>query len=484
MKLRTSLIALACMASFGAAHALTPTEIVAARGDGSLKEVRLTGASALRLLIASYLQADLAQPDTFDVFFNSASGSDYRAYSFRTKVAIGNWPVGTPVVVYKRDLGGSAQGVTPLLNGGDPNQTHMLIDANCTTASGGVSPATDVQKPGFICGGTVAGLAHAGFSDVEPSLLQAVINGGSNLDTSALDAAGFVQNIFAVAVNKKLYLALQKAQGLVPASASDIDESAAAQPSIPKTFIAGALTGQINGSSTSKKGWNLLIPASVDSNINNKRINVCRRTPGSGTQAASNLYFANNPCGGTANQYTPVAGTTSAVPSVLGSVTVQQGSSTGVVENCLAATEALSDSTGGGYAFGVLGRENNPQAVINGVPSEKGYRYVKLSGATPSRAALIAGEYDFVVEASMQWPKSGAANTPAADVLALLTKMRSEMGKASILQGLDPDLQNGLAALPSTVSGAWADLDATTKSYTSHTNRISANSCSFVRMTK
>jgi hypothetical protein len=58
------------------------------------------------------------------------------------------------------------------------------------------------------------------------------------------------------------------------------------------------------------------------------------------------------------------------------------------------------------------------------------------------------------------------------------------MGKASILQGLDPDLQNGLAALPSTVSGAWSDLDATTKSYTSHTNRISANSCAFVRMTK
>ncbi|HEV6965110.1 hypothetical protein [Roseateles sp.] len=484
MKLRSSLIALACLASFGAAHAMTPTEIAAARADGSLKEIRLAGASALRLMVGAYIQSDLAQPATFDVFFDSATGSNHRAYSFKTKVAIGGWPVGTPVLITKRDAGGSAQGVTPLLNGGDATQAHMLVDASCTAASGGVSPATDIQKAGFICSGTTTGLATAGFSDVEPALLQATVNGGTGLDVSGLDAAGFVQNIFAIGVNKKLYLALQKAQGLVAAGATDIDESAAAQPSIPKSFIAGALTGQLLGSSSNKKGWNLLIPASVDSNINNKRINVCRRTPGSGTQAASNLYFANNPCGGTANQFVPTAGTTTATLAVTGSLTTLQNSSTGAVETCLGTVEGLADSTGGGYAFGVLGRENNPQAVVNGVPSEKGYRYVKLSGATPSRAALISGEYDFAVEASMQWPKAGAANAPSADALALLTKMRSEMGKAAILQGLDPDLQNGLAALPSTVSGAWSDLDATTKSYTSHTNRISANSCSFVRMTK
>lgn len=482
MKLRTSLIALACIASFGAAHALTPAEVVTARNDGSLKEVRLAGASALRLMIGAYIQADLAQPSTFDVFFDSTSGANHRAYSFKTKVAIGSWPVGTPVLITKRDAGGSTQGVTPLVTA-DANQAHMLVDGSCTAAPApnGASPATDIQKPGFICAGTVPALAHAGFSDVEPPLLQALINGGSSLDTSILDAAGFVQNIFAVGVNKKLYLALQKAQGLVAANATVIDESPAAQPSIPKSFISGALTGQLLGSSaTSKKGWNLLIPASVDSNINNKRINVCRRTPGSGTQAASNLYFANNPCGGSANQYTPTTGTTSATLAVLGGITTLQNSSTQNVENCLGAVDALADSTGGGYAFGVLGRENNPLA--NG--GDKNYRYVKLSGATPTRAALISGEYDFAVESSMQWPKPEATNAPSAEVLALLTKMRGEMGKASILQGLDADLQNGLAALPSTVTGAWADLDATTKSYTSHTNRANANSCSFVRMTK
>ncbi len=485
MKLRSSLIALACLASFGAAHALTPAEVVAARADGSLKEVRLTGASALRLMVGAYIQADLAQPNTFDVFFDSATGANHRAYTFRTKTVIGNWPVGTPVLITKRDAGGSAQGVTPLA-AADATQTHMLVDGSCTVAAGGASPSTDILKAGFICSGTTAALAHAGFSDVEPSLLQAVVNlptGTQPVDVSSLDAAGFVQNIFAVAVNNKLYLALQKAQGLDNAGA--IDESAAKQPSLPKSFVAGVLTGQIfGGSATAKKGWNLLIPASVDSNINNKRVNVCRRTPGSGTQAASNLYFANNPCGGSANQYPPTAGTTNAALAVTGSLTTLQNSSSGAVETCLKTVDDLADGTGGGYALGVLGRENNPTPVVAGVSQDKQYRYVKLSGSTPTRAALVNGEYDFAVEASMQWAKAGFSNAPSADVLPLLSKMRGEMGKAAILQGLDADLQNGLAALPSTVAGAWADLDPVTKSFTSHTNRISGNSCSFVRMTK
>lgn len=481
MKLRSTLIALACIASVGAAHALTPAQVVAARADGSLKEVRLAGASALRLLIGSYIQADLADPATFDTYWDSSTGANHRAYAFKTKVVIGSWPVGTPVVIYKRDQGGSAQGVTPLLNGGDSSQAHLLLDASCTTGAG-PSPATDFQAPGFICAGTTAALADAGFSDVEPALLQTAINGGTGLDTSGLDAAGFVQNIFGVAVNKKLYLALQKAQGLDNAGA--IDESDAKQPSIPKTFISGALTGTILGNSSNKKGWNLLIPASVDANVNSKRINVCRRTPGSGTQAASNLYFANSPCGGAANQYTPTAGSTTATLAVTGAATTLQNSSTGAVQACLKNVDNLVDAAGDGYAIGVLGRENNPLPVINGVQQDLGYRFVKLSGATPTRAGLIAGDYDFAVEASMQWAKAGAANAPSADVLALLTNMRGQMGRAAILQGLDPDLQQGLAALPSTFTGAWADLDATTKSFTSHTQRATANSCSFVRMTK
>ncbi len=477
MKLRSTLVALACLASLGSAQALTATEVAAARDAGTLVEVRLSGASALRLLIASYIKEDLAQAGTFDVFF-FGNGADHRGYSFKSKVAIGSWPVGTNFLITKRDAGGSGQGVTPLLNGGDATQAHMLVNGSCTQT--GASPATDIQAAGFTCTTTTQAKAHAGISDVEPALLQAPINNGTGLDVSGLDAAGFVQNIFGVAVNKKLYLALQKAQGLDSAGA--INESDAATPSIPKSFITGALTGQLLGNSSSKKGWNLLIPASVDADVLTKRINVCRRTPGSGTQAASNVYFANNPCASGSSVYAPTAGTTTATLSVTGSATTKQGSSSQLVETCLADVDNLA---GQGYAMGVLGRENNPRPVVNGVQQDKLYRFVKISGAAPTRAAVISGDYDFVVESSFQWAKTGAANAPSADMLALLTKMRTEMGKASVLATLDPDLQNGLVATPATIlSGSWADLPAADKAFTAHTNRSTGNSCSPVRMTK
>jgi hypothetical protein len=481
MKLRSSLIALACLASFGAANALTPAQVVAERDAGTLKEVRLAGASALRLMVGAYIQSELADPATFDVYYNNSTGSAHRAYAFRTKVAIGTWPVGTAVLITKRDAGGSGQGVGPLLNGGDPTQEHMLVNATCV-ATANVSPATDIAKPTFTCAGVTPALAHAGFSDVEPSLLEATIHGGSNRKVTDLDAAGFVQNIFGVAVNKKLYLALQKAQGLVAAGATAIDEDEAKQPSLPKSFVTGALTTQLFGSTTAKKGWNLVVPSSVDSNVDNKSVNVCRRVPTSGTQAASNVYFTNNPCGGTANAHTPAPGSLTATPTVLGGLVVRQNSGSGDVEACLRTLDNLS---GDGYALGVLGRENNPlpKDASGNLIEDKGYRFVKLSGAAPTRAAAINGDYDFVVESTMQWSKVGA-NKPTAEQLTLLTKMRNEMGKASVLQRLDADLQNGLIAPPSSFTGAWVNLDAVTRSYTSHTNRASGNSCAPLRMTK
>ncbi|MBT9493346.1 MAG: hypothetical protein IV107_13615 [Paucibacter sp.] len=478
MKFRSSLIALAALAAIGSANALTPAEVVAARGDGSLKEIRIAGASALRLAIGGFIQADLAQPGTLDVFFNDATGASHRAYSFKLKDPVGTWPAGTPILVTKRDAGGSGQGVGPLI-AVDATQTHMKVDGACTVAAGGVSPATDIQKPGFLCSATVAALADAGLSDVEPALLEATINAGAGRNVANLDSEGFVQNIFGVAVNKKLYLALQKAQSLVDASATVVDEDAAKQPSLPIPFVRGALTGQLLGNdATTKKGWNLVVPTSVDAAVNSKKINVCRRVAGSGTQAASNAYFANNPCGG-ADIYAPAnAGGSISATGALG---VVAGSGTGNVETCLGTT--AENASGGAYALGVIGRENNPRPMVNGVQQDKGYRFVKLSGVAPERANVINGSYEFVVESTMQWTKSGA-NAPTGDKLTFLKLLRSNMGKATVLAGLDVDFQAGLAASPSTIVGAWADLPPAVQAFTSHSARKAAASCTPVRMSK
>jgi hypothetical protein len=484
MKIRTSIIALAALAALGSAQAMTPAQIDAARSAGTLKEVYITGASALRLALGGYMQ-ELAQAGSFDTFFfANTSGADHRAYSLTLNKAIGSWPVGTQLLVVKRDKGGSGQGVTPLLSpatavvagvdGDGAGQVHMLVNGSCT-ASTGTSPATDIQKPGFICTATTQRFAHAGLSDVEPKLLQTVVNGGTGLSTTNLDAAGFVQNVFGVAVNKTTYLALQKAQGLVATSATVIDEDAAKQPTLSSNFVAGALTGSVTGNNSSPKGWGLVIPAAVDSSVASKQVNVCRRANGSGTQAASNVFFLNNPCaGGVA--VGPTAASTSGAIAVAGRSFVQASSSTSTVEACLGTTvENL-----GAYGLAVIGRENNPRAVVAGVATDRGYRFVKINGVAPERANVIDGSYGFVFESTMQWPVTGQANRPAVDVLSFLADLRTNMGKSSVLQGLDVDLQAGLVAVP--VAGSWLNLSATDKLFTAHTSRVAGNSCTPSRM--
>ena len=478
------------LASAQPASALSPEQIDAWRLDGSLLEIRIAGSEVLTPLLAKYIQS-LAAPNTLDILQSSYGRPYQRAYSFQLKDAIstpyGYLYAGMPILILKRE-DSSLQGSRTLLNGGDPNSWHLFVSKfDCQVADASTFPTYEDEdpfnpKPSYICEKGTHGKTHAVISELEPFVHSAVINGGYNQPTDSLDSAPIAQRIYGVAVNKKLYLALQKAQGLVAANATVIDESAAAQPSIPKSFISGALTGQLLGSSAaSKKGWNLLIPATVDSNINNKRINVCRRTPGSGTQAASNLYFANNPCGGNANQYPVTAGTTSATLAVLGSLTTLQNSSTQNVENCLRAVEALADSTGGGYAFGVLGRETTAHAT--GI--DKDYRYVKLSGAAPERAAAIAGDYDFVYSMTMQWPKSAETNAPSSEVLVMLSKIRSEIASASFLSNYISSPHsyfNGFIVPPMNYSGAWTDRSSQWRQVSSRVDR--SNSCTPARIFK
>lgn len=487
MNFRSSLIALAALASLGSAQALTTAQIDAARADGSLKEVRISGASALRLALGGYLQ-ELAETGTFHVFFSDAAGKAHRAYSLELNKDIKDgattvWTKGTKLLVTKSD-GGSGEGVGPLISA--TKHGHMLVTAANCTALTGDAPSTDVQNAAYTCGSTVSAYAHGGLSDVEPALLQTVLNGGTGLSTASLDSAGFVQNIFGVAVNKSLYLALQKAQGLDNSGA--INEDDAKQPSLPISFVRGILTGQISGSSTLKKGWNLVVPTSASDNTDSRQVNVCRRQKGSGTQAASNVFFADAPCGSTAY---PVSGglpldTTNATQVNTaktaikkdGSVAVIEGKGTGDVEKCI-GDYAENKVGGAAWALGVIGRENNPKA--NG--GDKGYRFVKLSGVAPTRANVISGDYEFVTESTMQWPTAGL-NAPAADVVSFLKDMRANMGKATILSGLDLDLQQGLAATPATVTGAWIDLPTAQREFTSHVARTVGKTCALPRMTK
>lgn len=503
--------AAAALVATGAAQALTPTEIAAARTAGTLKEVRIAGASALRLSVAAYMK-EVCNTSTMHVIWNSnAEGTNHRAYSCNLGVAQGNFGVGTPVLVYKRDQGGSGQGVKPIALIED--QTHMKVvdDATCTTINGGATPvgAGSPSVPNYICTGTeTTGIkSDAGISDVEPGLLQATVNlpDGTAALTAAqiggMDVAPLVQALFGVVVNKKAYRALQEAQGIIAPGAALLDVPAdqstwtaadiATIPSLPESWVRAAFTGQLLGgvpNNTQKKGWNLVIPSTVDANVLTKSMNICRRTEGSGTQATSNAYFGANPCapnsgtayavlgfaGSAGNESTTVA-SVSSVP-----VVVQEGTSAGQVENCVGndAESAAGGTDGKAYAVGYLGREANPRR--NG--GDLGYRYVKLDGRAPVRDVAKAGGYPIVFEATMQWNKT---RVPAGSDLELFLKaLRNGFGSPNGLAAVDSDTQQGVMSPPSSYAGTYADATGNAALFGSRVSRLPGNSCAALRITK
>jgi hypothetical protein len=520
--------AAAAIAAAGSAHALTPAQIAAARAATTLKEIRIAGASALRLSVAAYMQ-EICDPTSFHVIWNSnAEGTNHRAYSCNLGgVGVGNYPAGTPVLVYKRDQGGSGQGVNPIATAAD--QTHMRVvnDATCTAINGGATPATDAAVPNYICTGTeTTGIkSDAGISDVEPALLQASVNLATfnqalpnptpnvvpltSAQLATLNVGPLAQALFAVAVNKKAYRALQEAQGIIAPGGSILDVPAdqslwtaatlASIPSLPINFARSVFTGQAAGGAS--RGWDAVIPnvpysldggvtfrPAVDANSNKKAVNICRRTEGSGTQAVSNAFFANNPCGAGVTAFTPSGvnfsvDTEASVSALVESPSfrVQEASGAGGVENCLgldADTVVAAGTDNTAYAIGVLGREANPLRA----GTDRLYRYVRLDGAIPVRSEAKAGRYPFVYEATMQWNTSTLAGQ--TDKLAFLNALRNGFGSPNGLAAVDSDTQQGVMSPPSAYLGTYAAATGNAALFGSRVGRIANNSCAPLRIVK
>ncbi len=486
MRYRIFLFAMA-LAAAGSAHALSPDDIAAARLAGTLRQINIAGGATTRLALAAYVHG-ICDPASFDVFFDGSRGNNHRAYSCNLRTAVASYAAGAPMLVTKRDLGGSTNGINPVATA--TAQAIIAVDSTCTRTAN-ASPATDIQLPSYACPNTTSLIVDAGIADLEPALLQQQINlpNGTTALTydqyRTLDIGPFVQALFGVVVNKKAYRALQEAQGYIGAGAA-IDEDPAKQPSLTSQFVRAALTTP-GLSAFNRRGWNVVIPTSVDANVETKAINICRQVEGSATQAASNVFFANNPCGsGTAARgVIGVAGSSGSTPAprVTGSTTVAELTSTGNLENCLGgAAPSVEAATGTpdntAYGLAVIGRENNPLA--NG--GDKGYRYVKLDGIAPIRTEAKEGRYPFFYESTLQWNSNTIPF--GSEKEAFLRAMRSSIGSIASLQSADSDTQQALMASPGTYSGPYASLIASDQAFASRVSRTSLNSCSPARVTK
>jgi hypothetical protein len=460
MKVR--LVSLAAMAVVGSAHALTPAQIDADRANGTLKEIVIHGGSAQAPLFGAYMFS-ICNSDV-DTYFNSGgsgTGKDYRAYACTLKTSIRNsFPAGTPILLTKRDLGGSIYGVNPIALQNEENTMSVDGTAGNCVSTGQQAGAT---TPSYTCANFALKQAIAGISDVEPAIFSTVMTVGStktaiNLPSGtddsgnawavltgtqlkALNLGGANQTIFGVAVSLPLRNQMQLAQGLSVGS-----DAAADQPSMPRAFYSGAVSGFVEAGVSNHAGWDALTGIASDNAL---QVNICRRANGSGTQASSNLLFLNagTISSTTAGGLAPLTSNGVGVARSGAPIAVIENSSTGTAISCL--TTASTDNA---YAMGIISFENDPGTST--------WRFVKLDGQAPAQQAARLGAYPYVYEASIQWLNKGAG-APTGQTLAFLENLRTTLGSPNGIAALtDPNAQRGVLAPPSNYTGSCASQTA------------------------
>lgn len=432
-------IAVACGLAFAALSAQAAGPTIPA----GTRVIFLSGASAPDNFLADIAGSLL----TNVVAIRSADTAiNHRAFLGQAAAGIPGVPVGTNILFIKRSAGGSVFGVDPVARAA---RVQTLDFNNCvvSTAPWAWSCGLRGIDPGIAGHETASNtglVPDFGVSDVEPALFRQPFNtenGQPQLTTAEL---GRLSNR---PVNQIM-------MGIVATNA------VAATTHISRSQYGGMLAGLI-------QDWSQ-IDGSSDPVV------VCRRVDGSGTQSAYNWFFTGFPCNAASNGFaaTPpatagssfgfIGGTgTVADPIVIdpsAGFTVVENSGSGDVRNCLTAAQ-------NGTVFNVRGSNNlNYRILFNNVggPSKaigvlsldsyvtagtgaNGYTFRHLDGAgtytytgptngtgtqassvgatgiAPSKANLVNGLYDFVVELSIQARNATVTNVNGDVVPALAT---------------------------------------------------------------
>ena len=407
MKLRKIALAVFAVAAACSAQAQVATDLIApavnttgtglASGDQTILSTLMTDGNYISVAGASAVQsgfeklvASLLTNPTYYIDATSSTGgknitgASYVAVAGNLIAATTNLPAGAAVVVLYRTAGGSFNGVYPVIR----NTAITALDVkNCSTSVGKGTAASPyscaVNDP--AAGGT--GIApDVGISDVEPKLFAATANlEGETLPTAVTSTElGTVTAYPMYALGFGLPLSASLSSGI----------------NISHATYAAIMAGAINN-------WSK-VPGAVAADAG--PIVICRRIPGSGTQALTNLYAANIGCttaaGTTANRTfggkvfsttvgRVVAGVAQTNPSYdatqvannANGVIVIEGNGSGDVRSCMDAaanggtytTKDRSSSkaltvnfgTGGYKAIGVLSLDSVKYSVSATSPNKK-----------------------------------------------------------------------------------------------------------------
>jgi hypothetical protein len=405
MKLRTFALAAVALAAAAQAQAITL--------PAGTKSLYVSGSSAMTPVI----RAIFATNCTGGVNEYKNGASDQLLFvctlnnssTLATKLGLTS---GTnTVALFKRDAGGSAQGVNPIAKG----TAIAFLDEASVSATGVTASATTKDV-----------VPQLGAADLEPAIFQETANLGTNTPLSAADQAKLTTTTallqtFGIAVNNVLYTALQAAQGTTGV------------PSISTNFIQ-SLVNSGGVANSSVKTWGYLL-----GNTNLGQINICRRTAGSGTQAGANLLFS---------PFKEVILGASDSDAAIGNSGIQaivEGSSTGAVKTCLNNADKSGDADV--YAIGYIGYENKPDTTNADATKRDTWKFVKLDGYTADIANAQAGLYSYAFENTYNYNKA-----LSGDALTFAKAIITESSSAAVIAGLPASLQT--AVVPVSASTA------------------------------
>lgn len=491
-------IAVAC----GLALAAMSAQAAGPTIPAGTKVVFLSGASAPDNFLADIASSMMTGVTAIR---SNDSGILHRAYLGKAAAGIPGVAVGTDVLFIKRSKGGSVFGVDPVARAA---RIETLDLNNCVAGAAPYawSCGTKGIDPGVVGHETAANtglVADFGVSDVEPALFQEPYNTENGQPALSSAELGVLSN---KPVNQIM-------MGIVATDA------VAATTHISRAQYGAMLAGKIDT-------WEQ-IDGSTDPVV------VCRRVNGSGTQTSYNAFFTGFPCNTASGGYldTPPATAdgsfgfdgahagTAADPFIIdptAGLTIIENSGSGDVRNCLKAAQAGTDFTvtgsnnqrykvlfsavgGASKAIGVLSLDsyNNANTAgsgftfrhLDGAGTFNGATQTSSAGATgiaPSKANLLAGKYDFVVELSMQ-ARNAAVTNVNGDVVAPITtdsvknSFYNEFVKRAGSTKYTGNDGVAVAPFPTTVPNAFASLPqyasyATKPAYVSKFSR-NGNTC-------
>jgi hypothetical protein len=366
----------------------------------------ISGSSALSNAIKTVVISDLFDTSTMPVttiIDNGSSNGNVTngAKSVTAWYGLSKQNYGNHLFVVYNNKNGSGSGLTQLLTKPEfiPEadvvkigplsanlQNNCIVDPTSTYAAPVISCTSHAPTP--------TDLVVSDVNAIELFALETPTSG--NLATSTkLTKTPLAMEGLGVAVNKNLYSALQLANisdGLLPASCAGSDSSTC-QPTIRSADYASLIskTGIIKSS------------AALLNNSDTTPLTLARGSDLLGIQAASNIFFALNPCHSAVNtKGKAIKGVLGGELDILTSKDLLLSPNLLAVKDYVTSDEIVSSLNAvNDYVIGVLGLTTVPSASDS-------WKFVKLNGISPNfnddgsidpyqRNAFIRGKYPFAM---------------------------------------------------------------------------------------